>query len=66
MVAASFLGGGLASVGFAGKDSEVTRARAFEAVDTQGKVRGALSLAPDGSVGLMLYDEKGEVLLSAP
>lgn len=43
MVAASFLGGGLANMGLAGKDPdvlEVVRAKRFQVLDDNGKVRG--------------------------
>jgi hypothetical protein len=40
---------------------EVVKAKRFELVDSEGKVRAALALHEDGSPGLCLCDEEGRV-----
>ncbi len=39
----------------------VVRAEAFELVDTRGKVRAQLNVAPDGEVIFRLRDERGTI-----
>ncbi|MHC4063554.1 MAG: hypothetical protein ACYSUQ_05095 [Planctomycetota bacterium] len=64
MVAASFVGGALVNVGFAGKEPpipQVIQARRFEVLDQAGKVRAVLSHENDAPA-LQLLDEKGQSL----
>jgi hypothetical protein len=43
-----------------GAVQEVVRAKRFEVVDDQGRSRALLSVLPDGSPGLTLYDGAGK------
>jgi hypothetical protein len=45
---------------------EVLRAQHFELVDVAGRVRAELGFWPDGSPGLVLYDERGDVAAAFP
>lgn len=69
MVAASFIGGGLASVGFGGNSRDipsVIRARRFKVLDDKGNPLAFLGLNRAGQPQLVIFDQNGIPFWTTP